>query len=245
MIEKALATLMQDLVRLGEQRRDPVTPTRYEHAELVATEPVGTAIAGHRGAQLVADALKQSVAGGVTEAIVVGLEAVEVEDREHRLTRTANSVLEVGEQSTTIAQSRERVSYGFLAHDLEQRDVRSKREHEAQHDAGERRNRQPYRQRGQGLEVIPGEHSRGDASEQDRKKNRVGDATRRRVPGAVGEGRGGRDQRPADEPELVEMAAVEAAKGVLIDEDAVGNSPDRDPGTGEQATIGQPANQRR
>src|SRR4051794_6039883 len=53
---------------------------RGEHAELVAAEAVGPAPGNRRGGQIGAEALEQLVAGGVAEAVVVRLEAVEVEE---------------------------------------------------------------------------------------------------------------------------------------------------------------------
>ena len=52
-----------------------------KHAELVAPEAVRHARVGHCLAQPVTEAREQSVAGQVTEGVVVGLEAVEVEQR--------------------------------------------------------------------------------------------------------------------------------------------------------------------
>ena len=56
-------------------------------AELVAAEPVGLAVGRDLGGQLGAQAGEQRVAGGMAEGVVVGLEAVEVE--EHQQARGA------------------------------------------------------------------------------------------------------------------------------------------------------------
>ena len=53
-----------------------------QHAELVAAQAIGAAVARDRGVEVGAQALQQRVAGGVAEGVVVLLEAVEVEERE-------------------------------------------------------------------------------------------------------------------------------------------------------------------
>ena len=54
-----------------------------EDADLVAAEPVGAAVAGDCVGEPARDTTEQRVAGGVAERVVVGLEAVEVEDDEN------------------------------------------------------------------------------------------------------------------------------------------------------------------
>ena len=56
-----------------------------QHAELVAAHAVGTPVGLDRGAQLAGEAGEQRVAGRVAEAVVVALEAVQVEDHEQML----------------------------------------------------------------------------------------------------------------------------------------------------------------
>ena len=57
-------------------------PSVDEDAELVAAEPVGRSAARDAPAQPVAEPVEQRVAGAVAERVVVGLEAVEVEQQE-------------------------------------------------------------------------------------------------------------------------------------------------------------------
>ena len=68
------------------RRRPPAAPPRPapggRHAELVAAEPVGAAVAVHRVRQPLAEPHQQPVAGGVAEGVVVLLEAVEVEQHQ-------------------------------------------------------------------------------------------------------------------------------------------------------------------
>ena len=53
-----------------------------EHAELVAAQPVCGSGTGNRARQGRAEPLQQGVTGGMAEVVVVGLEAVEIEQRE-------------------------------------------------------------------------------------------------------------------------------------------------------------------
>ena len=57
-------------------------PEIEDDAELVATETVGGVVGTDPGRETAAEAAKQRVAGRVPEGVVVGLEAVEVEERE-------------------------------------------------------------------------------------------------------------------------------------------------------------------
>src|SRR5204862_7366398 len=62
-------------------------PIRHgcEYAELVATHPVGAPVPDHHLGQAASQAVQHGVACGVPEAVVVLLEAVEVEEREDGL----------------------------------------------------------------------------------------------------------------------------------------------------------------
>src|SRR5882672_3905324 len=69
-----------------ERRRERRGRAAADNAELISTHPVGGALTVDRRRQPFGEAAQQGVAGGVSEHVVVALEAVEVEDRErHRL----------------------------------------------------------------------------------------------------------------------------------------------------------------
>ena len=77
-----LARLAQARDRCGADPLEVDEPSVDEDAELVAAEPVGRAAAGDAPAQPFAEPVEQRVAGGVAERVVVGLEAVEVEQQQ-------------------------------------------------------------------------------------------------------------------------------------------------------------------
>jgi len=95
-----------------DQRTRPGGRSRGEQAELVAAEPV-------RGARRPGDVFEtarqpheQCVAGGMTEGVVVALEAVEVEEEDQQLMFFAGGrepLLQVGDQSTPIREARQLV----------------------------------------------------------------------------------------------------------------------------------------
>src|SRR5439155_20977586 len=80
---KALALLRERLQGPADDRLLAVACGGGQHAELVAAEPVSGSVELRRGhREALAQAGKQSIAGRVAEAVVVSLEAVEVEERE-------------------------------------------------------------------------------------------------------------------------------------------------------------------
>jgi len=77
-----------------------------QDAELVAAEAVRPALRGHRLGQGEPEPAQQQVSGRVPEGVVVGLEAVEVEDREQGRARAAVSQLlaEVGDERAPVGE---------------------------------------------------------------------------------------------------------------------------------------------
>ena len=101
--------------RLGGQQQQLVALAgrdRGEQAELVAAHPVDAAEALGRRLQALGQADEQRVAGRVAEAVVVLLEAVEVEEREQLRPLVAHDghrVVEVGDERAAVAQAGEGV----------------------------------------------------------------------------------------------------------------------------------------
>ena len=94
-----------------------------EHAELVAAHPERAADALHRAGQPAAEVLDQHVAGDVAEDVVVGLEAVEVEQREPPRAPAGGLLQRVGErahQRAPVAEAGEAVGQRLVARALEQ-----------------------------------------------------------------------------------------------------------------------------
>ena len=86
-----LAVLAQSARAAAASRSSAVARVeRGEHAELVAAEPVGAAVRLRRpSASFAAETGEQGVARRMAEGVVVALEAVEVEEREQLLARSA------------------------------------------------------------------------------------------------------------------------------------------------------------
>jgi len=68
----------------GDGRVDAVVADGGQDAELVAAEPVGAAAKAHGGRQRGTEPGQQGVPGWMPEGVVVGLEAVEVEQHEQQ-----------------------------------------------------------------------------------------------------------------------------------------------------------------
>ena len=115
-----------------------------EDAELVAAHAVGGAVAGDRLREAAAEALEQHVAGDVAEGVVVGLEAVEVVEREHLRDAAGRGVLEVERERAAVAEAGERVGRRLALAALQHPQVRAEREHEARDADEQRRRRQPH-----------------------------------------------------------------------------------------------------
>jgi hypothetical protein len=95
-----------------DQRVAPARRDRGEQAELVAAHPVDAPQAVRHGFQALGKADEQRIAGGMAEAVVVLLEAIEVEEREHALALVVGAGqlrLQVVDQRAAVAQARERI----------------------------------------------------------------------------------------------------------------------------------------
>ena len=88
--------------------RAPARLAGREHTEFVAPEAVGRAGVGDGLQQPATEAREQCVAGQMTEGVVVGLEAVEVKQREERLL-VLHRDLEVAHQLAAVGQTGEAV----------------------------------------------------------------------------------------------------------------------------------------
>ncbi len=83
-----------------------------QHAELIAAKPVGLAASGDGCRERGAKSRQEHVAGGVAEAVVIALEAVEIEDHERErplLRQVREHVREVLLELSPVAQSGQRV----------------------------------------------------------------------------------------------------------------------------------------
>ena len=140
---EALALLAQRLA--GAHERGGGAVGRDEHAELVAAHPERAADALHRAGQAAAEVLDQHVAGDVPEDVVVGLEAVEVEQREPPRAARLGLLQRVGErahQRAPVAEAGEAVGQRLVAGALEQPGVLAQADREPQHEQERDRQRE-------------------------------------------------------------------------------------------------------
>ena len=113
---EAVPVLAERLGGFREQLVDVAVLGRGEDAELVAAHPVRVATALDGLAERAAQADEEGVAGGVAEDVVVGLEAVEIEDREAGGAvrgRLGDHELELARQRAAVAEPGERVRGGL------------------------------------------------------------------------------------------------------------------------------------
>jgi hypothetical protein len=222
---EALAPLGQRGARVGDHGVAVAVRHEREDAELVAAHAVGATAALERGRQVATEALEQRIASRVAERVVVGLEAVEVEQREHVAVAghvEAGSRLEVAHQRAPVAQPGERIR-GRLELALAQHaQVLAEGEGEAGDDGEAGRGRQPEREAVDPGVVVDHEH----AERHDRQHGRhdehapaaeaAGVESPRRLPGGEGEDReGGRPRR-------VEQRVLDVgADGGLVEVDRV------------------------
>ena len=134
---------------LASSRSCAREPAVQQHAELVAAEAIGPPAGTDRRAQRGSDSSQQGIAGGVTEAVVVALEAVEIE--EHQRGRAPapsvlHGVLEVLHQPAPVPQPAQRVGDRLVSvaaqhpHVLQ---IGQRRAHRRQQQARPRRARPP------------------------------------------------------------------------------------------------------
>ena len=96
---------------------------RQEHAELVATHPVRDPHRSRGGRKLCREAGEQGIAGGMSEGVVVRLEAVQVEEGQHPPLAgayTIELVLQVEEELAPVGEAREGISQRLVAARFEQ-----------------------------------------------------------------------------------------------------------------------------
>ena len=231
---EAPAGVAQGLVRGGGQRRQLLALAAGHDAELVAAEAVAAAPVRHGVREVAAEARQQRVADRMAEAVVVGLEAVEVEhdQRAGALGVGArDQLVQVNEQAAAVRQPREGVGERLAPRALEQVQVlavgeRHPHDHRAEGGHGER-----HRGSVDGGDRLVGEHAERGEREQRRQRHhpvaldpqRAG--RRRRAP------RGGADHQRRRGPQRRYERAVHAAAGrVHVHEEAVDDGRGREPG---------------
>ena len=122
-----LVLLGQRLERLADRVLELGRRPVQEHAELVSAQPVGGARRRERRRQAGAEPRQQRVAGRVPVGVVVGLEPVEVEHREHRggvVGALGDGPLEVDQEPAPVAQAGQVVGQRLPARLLDARPAR-------------------------------------------------------------------------------------------------------------------------
>ena len=156
-----------------------------ESASWARADEVGAAVGGQQDAELVAahpergvaaadlrepraEAAQQQVAGRVAEGVVVGLEAVEVEQREHGGLGLVGGepALELGDQRAAVAQPGQRVAGRLVAARAQHPRVLAERPAEPHHDGEDAAGGRPHRALVEPLVVVghqqPGRAQPGD-----------------------------------------------------------------------------------
>jgi hypothetical protein len=160
-----------------------------QDAELVAAEAVGASVAGDRRLKIAGETAQERVARGVTEGVVVLLEAVEVEERERaRLVRRRRprGVIEVEHQGPAVRQPGEAVGQRFAPAGLQQAQVLAEEQHPARADDQQCGDRQ--QRRGAGGVARAAANDRRPAGGMAEPDHAVGSAVRSAdgCPGAAG-----------------------------------------------------------
>ena len=81
---KRLPTFLERVPAADTAVWSPSRMRGIKHAELVAPEPIGASDRGDRRLELVTEPRQERIAGDVAERVVVGLEAVEVEQHQEQ-----------------------------------------------------------------------------------------------------------------------------------------------------------------
>ena len=112
-----------------------------EHAELVAAEPVRLSPVGKPGLEPRTEPREQRVARRMPEAVVIRLEAVQVEQHQHRLRLGLDRLVEIADQRAPVPEPGQQVGLRLVAGALEQGQVVEERQAHAHEDCGERERR--------------------------------------------------------------------------------------------------------
>ena len=154
---------------LAQRLRDPqrhaclIHRAHREHAELVAAEAVGGVAGADRVGEPSAEAGQQRVARGMPERVVVGLEAVEIEQDEQRL-RAAQGV-QVGQQLPAVAEPGERVGRRLDLAQPQHLQVLPEDEHHPHDHRGDAGGREHEREQMDAVEVVVDERGEPDRPE--------------------------------------------------------------------------------
>ena len=199
-----------------------------EQAELVAAHAVGGAVGAERVGQVAAEPVQQRVAGRVAEGVVVGLEAVEVEEREQHgpLGRgVGGQPLEVGEQRAPVAEAGQGVGRGLDLARAERAQVLAEGQREAQHGGRDGGGGEPQRDLVQPVVVVVDEQAERDQRERGGHDEHAAAQPARVEPlgGAAG---GDRDEHIGGGPARVEQRVLAVgADRHLVQVDRVGDRP--------------------
>ena len=192
-----------------DQRLLVALPDAHQHAELVAPEPVGRAAVARDERELRAEPDEERVPGRVPERVVVALEAVEVEDHQHRRRRPVRLErrVEVDQEPAPVPEAGERVGDGVVPREHVEPRVLPERQHQPDEHEGERERGKGDRGNVHLLEVVDDEDAdRGRGAEERNGEERAAlDVERALVPRAGP--RGGGDEEGRERPQHVDRAA--------------------------------------
>ena len=195
---------------------------RRQHAELVAAEPVGGAGRLHRGGEVLSQPPQQRITGGMPEAVVVGLEPVEVEQRERVRAAALDRLLEVEHQAPPVAEPGDGIRLRLAPADGQQREVVGEQQRHPHDHHAERRGREAGREPVHRRELVVDLEAHRHRREEGRDREQPAALEPERA-GAGGRDPGGeRQQQGGQQPQRVDGRVLEcAAGGVAIQVDAV------------------------
>jgi hypothetical protein len=191
---------------------------------------------------------EKGVAGAVPEAVVVGLEAVEVEQEQDVRCRIVlfTKLLEADDDGAPVEEAGERVGQRLVARPVEQPQVLAERhreasEHRSQPECGG--------DDGDGVlaaEVIPGEEREADEPEPGRDGDHPPTFQPTRTAARAGRGRRGRDEHERRQPADVQPRAVAVGPlGDLVEVCAVADCEEAEPAGDRGARSGRASSPRR
>ena len=209
-----------------------------EDTELVAAQAVGAADRPDGVVEVGAEAPQQGVADGVPEGVVVGLEAVEIEEDElvrgQPLPGAGQEAVEVSHQRPAVAQAGEVIGERLVMEGRDEFFVLAEADCEARGDQKEGGGGEPDRCLRQPREVVPHQHPHGDDGGEQRHEQAGPVVAAARDGGVDGDDRGDSDREGTDRPEQVREARRVVAVRSDPEVDAVGSGPGQQAGADYQ-----------
>ena len=238
-MSKPSTALAQSRRRVGDERLDPVVGDLGQDAELIAAEPVAAVVGPDRFRELLAEPRQQEIARRVAEAVVVGLEAVQVVEHENpaRRLRRGEQRIEIGEESSPVPEAGQCIGEGEGGRRRGDAGVLAEGQHRPRDNRQHRRRRERNADRISMLDVAVDEHRDRDRSADERRRGERAVFEDELPPPTPRQPGGDREKQERCRPESVEEGSRHVApdRG-LVEVCAVGDRRQRQ-GDGDQRPI--------